>query len=652
MPLTVVLVWALAEPVRGKLETILTTPALPPLGWALVTLLPAPLLVAALPGRRRAHDASNTVSKARRSKKILRITREPRPDGSSAGESTRKPTTKQRPTRPRLPITGDGWPMRTKVVAWRPLEVAMSSDVFESQLQENFKQLKTMQAIERIWQRDGALFSSDLEVARAVRNRLGWLFCASTMRSHVERLAVMAKVVERLRYDRVVVIGMGGSSLWPEVVGRHLHGRRGLPIRVADSTHPLAVADLLAWCQQGKPLFVVATKSGGTVETISLYRYFRQLFNNGDHYVAVTDADSSLEALAKAENFREIFINPSDVGGRFSAATLFGLVPAALAGVVLHDALQRIEDMLQECREPDPSLNPGAQLGAWLAAAEQTGHWQVRMALGKDLRGFGAWVEQLVAESTGKVGHGVLPVLGGVDKTHLPAAMQAGAVVGLTTFAHPDEPFLQQCQEVRATELSFVMPEPADLWAEVVRWEFATAVCGLLLGINPFDEPDVSSAKAATNALLSGQEQPAEPTRRVQVSALTQLTGELQTELEGLQPGDYLAVLAFVAPTTSNLQRLESLRQSLQEKTPAAVTVQVGPRYLHSTGQLHKGGPRQGLFVMLTDLGQPGVPETAIPGAVFGFRQLAQAQCQGDVWVLRQRGKPVVFAEWATSRAV
>ncbi len=527
----------------------------------------------------------------------------------------------------------------------------MSNTVFDTQLQENYKQLKAMQAVDRIWQRDGALFSDDLEVARAVRNRLGWLFCNATMRSHVDRLAVMAKVVERQRYDRVVVIGMGGSSLWPEVVGRHLQGRRGLPIRVADSTHPLAVAELLAWCQQGKALFVVATKSGGTVETVSLYRYFRPIFDDGQHYVAITDAGSSLEALAKAEGFREIFINPSDVGGRFSAATLFGLVPAVLAGAVLHDALQRVEDMLQECREPDPSLNPGAQLGAWLAAAEQTGHWQVRLALGKDVRNFGAWVEQLVAESTGKLGHGVLPVLGGVDQNHLAAAMQAGAVVGLTTFAHPDEPFLQQCQEVGAAELSFVMPEVTDLWAEVVRWEFATAVCGLLLGINPFDEPDVSSAKAATNALLSGKEQPAEPSRRVQITALSQLASELQPELSSLKPGDYLAVLAFVAPTTGNLQRLEALRQSLQDKTAAAVTVQVGPRYLHSTGQLHKGGPRQGVFAVVTDLNQPDVPETAIPGASFGFRQLAQAQCQGDVWVLRQRGKPVVFADWAAARA-
>lgn len=518
---------------------------------------------------------------------------------------------------------------------------------FDQQLQENIKKLKALQAIERIWQRDGLLFSTNIEVARAVRNRLGWLFAVPAMRAEVERLAVMAKVVERQRFDRVVVVGMGGSSLWPEVVGRHLMGRRGLPIRIADSTHPQAVRDLVAWCQLGKPLFVIATKSGGTVETTSIYRHVRPLWNDGAHYVAITDPGSGLEALAKAEGFREIFLNPPDIGGRFSAASLFGLVPGALSGVVLHDALQRVDEMLQACREPDPALNPGAQLGAWLATAAQAGRWQLRLSLGRDVKGFGAWIEQLVAESTGKLGHGVLPVLGGVEGQgdELAAKLSAAVVVGLSTFANPDDAFLDRTRAADIPELSFVMPEVEDLWGELVRWEFATAICGLLLDINPFDEPDVSSAKAATQAILSGKAQPAAPSRRLQVANLGHIAQALAPELAALQAGDYVAILAFVPPSPANHQRLDGLRQALQSRTAAAVTVQIGPRYLHSTGQLHKGGPKQGLFVVATDLDQPGVLDAAIPGADFSFLQLASAQAQGDVMVLRERGKPVIFVD-------
>lgn len=521
------------------------------------------------------------------------------------------------------------------------------AQVFADQYQVNLTRLKELHAVDRLWQRDGTLFSADIEVARAVRNRLGWLFSAQLMRDQVERLAVLAKVVERQRYDRVLVLGMGGSSLWPEVVGRHLQGHRGIPVRIADSTHPSAVAELIDWAGQGKPLFVVATKSGSTIETASLYRALRPIWNDGEHFVAITDPGSGLEQLAKAEGFREIFINPADIGGRFSAISLFGLVPAVLAGVVLHDALTRIEDMLEACREPDPALNPGAALGAWMAAASQCGHWQLRLSMSKDLRAFASWIEQLVAESTGKLGRGLLPVIGQVEAEGPALASRTGhaAVVGLSTFAHPDDAFLQRCQAIGVPDQSFVMPEPADLWGELVRWCFATAICGLLLEINPFDEPDVSSAKAATQALLTGQAQPVEPDEHLVVSSIGALVQALQPRLASLTSDDYLAVLAYISPNQANLQRIESLRQGLQTKTAAAVVVQIGPRYLHSTGQFHKGGLARGQFVVLTDLNQSNLPDIAIPGAPYTFGQLARAQAQGDVGVLKQRGKTVVVAE-------
>lgn len=515
----------------------------------------------------------------------------------------------------------------------------------------NCAKLTKLKAIAGLWQRDGNLYcqnGENLEVARAVRNRLGWLFSAPLMRAEVERLAILARVVERQRYDRIIVVGMGGSSLWPEVIGRHLQGQRGLAIRVADSTHPGAVADLLAYCKAGKPLFIIATKSGSTIETSSIYRTVRPIWNDGQHFVAITDPGSALEKLAKDEGFRDTFLNPADIGGRFSAASLFGLVPAALAGVPLHESLQRVEDMLQACRDPDPVLNPGASLGAWLAAGVQSGRWQLRLSLSKDVRGFGAWVEQLIAESTGKLGTGLLPLVGGFDGEgpEFAKKLQHALVVSTATFAHPDDGFVDRARDAGVPDQSFVMPDPLDLWSEVVRWEFATAICGLLLNINPFDEPDVSSAKAATQAILAGTAQPIAAHRQFEIATLSQIAVEIGQELGDMLADDYLVVLAFVAPTSPNLQRLEALRLSLQAKTLAAVTVQVGPRYLHSTGQFYKGGQPRGHFVVVTDLGRAN-GDIDIPQADLSFGKLARAQADGDAMILSSRNKRVLWADLA-----
>jgi hypothetical protein len=303
--------------------------------------------------------------------------------------------------------------------------------------------------------------------------------------------------------------------------------------------------------------------------------------------------------------------------------------------------------MLEACREPDPALNPGASLGAWLAACADDDRYLLRLSLSRDVRGFGAWIEQLVAESTGKQGHGVLPLPGGVDGEGdiLAARLRHCAVAGVATFAHPDDGFVLRCQSAEVPDHTVVMPEAADLWGEVVRWEFATAACGFLLGINPFDEPDVSSAKAATQAILSGSAQAPSGVRHLEIPSPSALTAALAPDLAQLGADDYVAVLAYLPPTPSQLQRLDALKTALQSKTAAAVTVQIGPRYLHSTGQLHKGGPARGLFVVLTDLHRTGLGDVAVPGATYTFGELARAQCDGDVWVLQQRGKAVVVAD-------
>ncbi len=500
--------------------------------------------------------------------------------------------------------------------------------------------------VQRLWARDATLFSDDPVVQRKIRDRLGWLFAVPAMRVEVERLTTLAKTVLRQRHDRALVLGMGGSSLWPEVVGKHLRGTNGLLLRVLDSTHPEAVADALAWCKLGKPLFVYATKSGGTIEPLSMYRFFRSHYPDGQDFVAITDPGSGLQALAKAEEFRDVFLNPPDIGGRFSAASLFGLVPAALAGVRLHDALTKVQEALEACRDDDVAGNPGCVLGVQMAEAYRSGRWQLRLALSKDVRGFGAWVEQLVAESTGKQGHGLLPVCGGVDGNGPELAEKLGhcLVCGITTFQHPDEPFVARSDEAGVPSASQVIPDPTDLWTEIVRWEFGTTICGLLLGINPFDEPDVTSAKLATQELLAGTRLPATPSREAEVGQIADLPRALAPELTTLNADDYLAVLAYVAPTTQNLQRLENLRVELQARTSAAVTVQVGPRYLHSTGQFYKGGLAKGVFAVVQDFSRIGstTSDLIIPQSDFSFGRLIQAQADGDVAVLRSRQKPVV----------
>ncbi len=519
---------------------------------------------------------------------------------------------------------------------------------FEQAVDAALDQLTALDAINRLWRRDGSLFSDDLEVQRKVRDRLGWLFSPPAMRESIERLTVLARTVERQGYQQVVVVGMGGSSLWPEVIGRHLAGRRGLPIRVADSTHPAAVADLLESARRTRTLFLIATKSGGTIETVSLYRALRSHFPDGRDYVAITDPGSSLEELARIEGFRDVFLGLADVGGRFSALSPFGLVPAVLAGVVVHDALERAMETAADCREPDPRLNPAARLAAVLAAGARTGRWQMRLVLGRDVRAFGGWIEQLIAESTGKAGQGILPVLGALGQggTNLGAALRHAIVVGLSSFDHPDDDFAADCDDANVPGLRFVMPEVADLWTEVFRWEAATALVGVLSGINPFDEPDVSAAKAATAALLTGARQPATPDRELRVRRLVDIDTAIGDSIASLPADDYLAVLAFVAPDQGNLQRLETLRERLQARTAAAVVVAIGPRYLHSTGQLHKGGPPRGHFIVAHDLDRVArgeLDDVPIPGADHGFATLIRAQAEGDVAVLAERGLPVTL---------
>jgi hypothetical protein len=382
---------------------------------------------------------------------------------------------------------------------------------------------------------------------------------------------------------------MGGSSLAPEVLRRVFGGER---LHVLDTTSPETIRRLQAELDLERTLFLAASKSGTTLETRSHLDYFWRLASRGEQWVAITDPGSPLEQIARERRFRATFAGEPTIGGRYSALSPFGLVPAALLGVDLARLLERTAEMVEACRLADG--NPGLELGLSLGESWRDGRDKVCLP---DLHGFGLWAEQLLAESTGKNGKGLVPA--------------------------PDEPADgpdRQLQEVR-------LPSPYELGQEFFRWEFGTAVAGSILGINPFDQPDVQAAKDKTNEVLEAGDVELEP------------LGSLDELLASAQVGDYVCIQAFVDPTAAAAERLGRLRDRARAITGCVVTSGFGPRYLHSTGQLHKGGPNTGVFVQVVeDYGE----ELKIPRKPFGFARLIRAQAAGDFESLRERGRRIV----------
>jgi transaldolase/glucose-6-phosphate isomerase len=436
--------------------------------------------------------------------------------------------------------------------------------------------------VERIWERDPTVWTG-----RDEAQWLGWLDEPLRMRQRVGEIGEFAAGVAG-EVDAVVLLGMGGSSLAPEVFHRQFSASS---FHVLDTTHPKAVRRLADSLDLERTLFVVSSKSGGTLETRSHYDFFWNRSKRGDRFVVITDPGSALERLANERGTR-VFAGEPTIGGRYSALSMFGLLPAALMSVDLGRLLDHAETMLNACHGADD--NPGLALGLALGSAWQEGRDKVVFPFAN---GFGLWLEQLLAESTGKEGRGLVPAPG--ERTE-----------------EPD----RQSQEVE-------LDDPYDLGSEFFRWEFATAVAGAILEINPFDQPNVQEAKDRTSQLLSGRGRDVEDlTPEGDVDGLLAQAGE----------GDYVAVQAFVDPAQE--ERLESLVLDIRSRTSCVVTFGLGPRYLHSTGQLHKGGPPVGCFLQVVD--DVGA-ELPIPGKDFGFGRLIQAQASGDYSALKERGRPV-----------
>ena len=536
---------------------------------------------------------------------------------------------------------------------------------WEPLVAEALERLRQERTTRRIWGRDGSLWKEDPAAVQEIEDRLGWLDLPSIMRVEVGRLKALAVELQAVGYRRAVLLGMGGSSLAAEVYREAFGVAKGfLDVTVLDSTDPTQILRVEEGLRLEETVFIVSSKSGTTPEMRTLYEYFRERCESqlGDgewpaHMIAITDPETPLASLATAQGFRALYLNPPDVGGRFSGLSLFGLVPAALLGIDLDRLLERAEEMARACRVTlaegeNPAMVLGAAMGA-LAADASPRRDKLTLLASPGLRAFGPWMEQLVAESTGKGGRGIVPVVGeplappealGSDRfwvyLRLMTDDNAETDAAVARLAAAGEPVM-----------AFPVRDVYDLGAEFFRWEYATAVAGKILGVNPFDQPDVDSAKRQAQQALDRYEETQTLSEEVPLledgalalygppSGADDVAGYLAAFFEGAQPGDYAGLLAYVERRDAHAAVLERIAAALRGALRIPVTVGFGPRFLHSTGQLHKGGPGTGLFLQITPSDARDLP---IPERGYSFGVLKRAQAIGDLNALRDVGRRVV----------
>ncbi|TME53505.1 MAG: bifunctional transaldolase/phosoglucose isomerase [Chloroflexi bacterium] len=515
----------------------------------------------------------------------------------------------------------------------------------DSAVNKRLEQLEQAAVVRRIAEKDAALWKSNGSSEREIRERLGWLQVADRMEERVPELDALRKELVGEGFTDAVLMGMGGSSLAPEVF-RQTFGapKSALDVHVLDTTDPAAIAGLERAIDLRKTIFVVASKSGTTLETLSHYRYFfKQAGEKARQFIAITDPGTPLADEASRRGFRRSFLNPPDIGGRYSALSYFGLVPAALGGVDLAGLLDRTATMMQACSPSVPvGENPGAWLGAVFAEAAKVGRDKITIVAPAALKSFGVWAEQLIAESTGKEGKGLVPVAD--EALGAPDAYGSDRLFVRLALPGDDEPSaaarLAALSQAGHPVVTLKLSDPLALGAEFFRWEYAVAVAGTILGINVFDQPNVQEAKDLTRKVLGEGNPPVvgEGIRWAGQQGAT-LEAAIQALLGQVRAGDYVALLAFIAPNAEHDRALDAIRLAIRDRYRVATTVGYGPRYLHSTGQLHKGGPNTGVFLQLVG-DDPN--DLAIPGEKFSFGVLKQAQALGDFQALRNHGRRVL----------
>jgi glucose-6-phosphate isomerase len=472
--------------------------------------------------------------------------------------------------------------------------------------------------VERIWSKDGTLWAPP--GTPEVADRLGWLDIADRMREQVDDLNAFAAEVREAGYTDAVLLGMGGSSLAPEVFRRSFADAGGLTLHVLDSTHPVQVKAVLDAVDLEKAIMIVSSKSGGTIEPNSMFKAFHARQPDGAHYVAVTDPGTSLEKLAQEHSFRRVFHGDPEIGGRYSALSAFGIVPAVLAGIDIAAVLDSAIAAAEECRAEQG--NPGLWLGVALGELARQGRDKLTFVVDAPLEAYGVWAEQLVAESTGKQGTGILPI---ADEPVLAPSVYGEDRVFLH-LEHGGTRSAADLGEAGHPVITVHALGPEDLGRIFFLSEFATAVAGWVLGINPFDQPNVQEAKDNTNRVLKD-------------GAPDLPNGDLAELLVGLTPPHYFAIMGYLPYSDATEAAIGRLRAALIERSHVATTWGYGPRFLHSTGQFHKGGPRTGRFLQLID--EPAF-DLEVPGEPYTFGTLVRAQADGDLQTLRDHGLPAV----------
>jgi glucose-6-phosphate isomerase len=540
---------------------------------------------------------------------------------------------------------------------------------YEDAIRTRLVRLTREQAAARLARRDPGLWPGDAQAHEAIRHRLGWLEVPAAMRARVAELEEFTQSITDAGFTHALLLGMGGSSLAPETMMLTYGTRPGrLELAILDNTSPHAVRWELQRHDPRTTLVIVSSKSGGTIEVTSFERAAFEWMEKergaeaGSAFVAITDPGTQLEHLARTRNYRKTFLNPPDIGGRYSALSYFGLVPAALIGVDLSALLDRAVAELDTARlETDAAANPGVALGAALGELGREGRDKLTLVLGESLEALGAWIEQLVAESTGKQGRGILPV----DEEPLAdpsvyANDRVFVAVSVGELPPPTRNALSALEAAGHPVVRWNRSSCLDLGAEFARWEVATAIAAHGIDVNPFDEPNVSEAKQSTQQVLArylerghfdecpplasfgGLTACAPDAIAERLRPFVKLGGDPTSWARALpallEPGDYFAVLAYMTRTPERHELLQRVRLAIRDRHRVATTLGYGPRFLHSTGQFHKGGPDTGVFLQIC----AEKDEYPIPGERYGFKALHRAQATGDYQVLERRGRRVL----------
>ncbi|HSD64071.1 MAG TPA: bifunctional transaldolase/phosoglucose isomerase [Ignavibacteriaceae bacterium] len=534
-----------------------------------------------------------------------------------------------------------------------------------TEIKSAFESLDEKQMTRRMFARDPFVWKSDKEETDAISNRLGWLNIEDFI-NRADDIINFVKEIKSERFRYVVLLGMGGSSLCPEVARETFGSKQGFPeLLMLDNTDPAAVKNIESQIDPAKTLFIVASKSGTTTETLSFDHYFYDLLkengieNPGNHFIAITDEGTSLQDEALDRKFRRVFTNPADYGGRYSALSYFGLVPMALIGIDIKEILHNAHHMEISCDPFIPSdSNPAVALGTTLGINARLGRDKVTFILSESIKAFGYWVEQLIAESTGKEGKGILPVEG--EDTSRPEYYSNDRIFVYMHAANDerqsDERKIKALQKAGHPVIKIDLNNKMGLGAEFFRWEFAIAVAGKIINVNPFNEPNVSESKKNSKNLINewkkngsfGEGEPVISNNDISVYFNTEsewavkgksLSVLLNSFTKLAKAPDYLSMLAYFLQTPQRQKLLQQIRMKLRNNLRTATTLGYGPRYMHSTGQLHKGGPNNGVFIMFTYDAENSL---SIPGTDYDFAVLQKAQALGDFRSLNDKNRRVI----------